>query len=265
MNVRSLGMPAFALMLAFVPACTTLAVAEAAPVARCAAVEPSAQFDPSRPDSIAKSWKNPPPIALAMGADRHDRLRALLARGEDPNVCLLGASPLALSVAGADLEEVRILLDAGAAPDRPRDANGGTPLLNALEAGHFDAARLLIERGADARVVADGDLTALYALADAYGLPEPHPAQLDMARSLIDRGAAVDTPMGRQRVTPLMMAAIRGHAALVRLLLAHGADPASRDDKGRTALDLATKKGHADVAQALSAAVASAAAASSTH
>ena len=39
----------------------------------------------------------------------------------------------------------------------------------------------------------------------------------------------------------------------------------ARDDKGRTALDLATKKGHADVAEALSVAVASAAAASSTH
>lgn len=262
MTVRSLGMAASALLLACVSACTTSAVAKAAPVARCEEVDPAAKVDP---DAIAKSWKNPPPIALAMGADRHERLRALLARGEDPNVCLLGSSPLAVSATGGDLEEVRILLDGGATPDRPRNSNGGTPLLDALEAGQYAAARLLIERGADVRVVADGDMTALYALADAYGLPEPHPAQVDMARALIDHGAAVDTPMGRQRITPLMIAAIRGHVDLVRLLLAHGADPRSQDGKGRTALTLATTKGHADVAQVLSAAMASAASASSSR
>jgi ankyrin repeat protein len=256
---------ALVLVMACVSSCAADAVAKVAPLQRCEAVAPSAQLDPYDPESIRKHWKDGPPIVLAMGADRHDKLSALLARGQDPNVCLLGFSPLSLATANGDLEEMRILLDAGADADRPRDASGGTPLLNALGDGHYDAARLLIARGADVRVVADGGVTALYALANAYELPEPSSAQVDMAQTLIDRGAAVDTQVGQPRTTPLMMASIRGRTGLVRFLLAHGADPTLRDYKGQTALAFATKKGHAAVAEVLAAAMASAATASSAH
>ena len=39
-------------------------------------------------------------------------------------------------------------------------------------------------------------------------------------------------------ITPLMAAAKKGDAELVRALLAHGARPDARDKKGRTAFDL---------------------------
>jgi ankyrin repeat protein len=48
--------------------------------------------------------------------------------------------------------------------------------------------------------------------------------------------------------TPLHSAAQNGDAAMARLLLAHGADPAAARDDGKTALDLAREGGHNEVA-----------------
>lgn len=50
--------------------------------------------------------------------------------------------------------------------------------------------------------------------------------------------------------TPLVAAAGNGHLAVVRLLLGHGADPATVSEDG-SALTLALKNHHDDVAQAL--------------
>ncbi|RKP23640.1 ankyrin repeat-containing domain protein, partial [Syncephalis pseudoplumigaleata] len=51
--------------------------------------------------------------------------------------------------------------------------------------------------------------------------------------------------------TPLMAAAYRGHAHLVPLLLAHGAQTNERDQRDRSALWLAAEQGHVQVVQAL--------------
>ena len=228
-------------------------VARPVPIARCAAVPATPQLDPEDPASVRR-WRNGPPILYAMGHDRHDRLRALLAHGADPNVCLLGFSVMELAATSGDVEEVAILLDAGAQPDLPLNSEGGTPLLSALQLGRFEVARLLIERGADVRVAADGNITALYALASAMPPPAMQVEQAALARTLLDRGVAVDAAMGKPRITALMMAAIRGNKPLVQLLLERGADPALADNKGQTALTFALKKGHADVAELLSAA-----------
>ena len=53
--------------------------------------------------------------------------------------------------------------------------------------------------------------------------------------------------------TALMLAARRGDEALVRLLLAAGADRARTDPGGRTAADLARQQGHAALAPLLTA------------
>lgn len=51
--------------------------------------------------------------------------------------------------------------------------------------------------------------------------------------------------------TALLLAAGDGLTKHVRLLLAHGADVRARDDKGRTALELASAWGYTDIAQIL--------------
>ena len=63
-----------------------------------------------------------------------------------------------------------------------------------------------------------------------------------LVRDLLDRGARVDDADDRGR-TALMIAAERGHAEVAKLLLAHGADPARREQQGKTAADLAASDG----------------------
>ena len=57
-----------------------------------------------------------------------------------------------------------------------------------------------------------------------------------------------DTPGG---VTPLMAAAAGGHEAVVELLLNRGADPARRDEQGRSAAAHARAAGHTHLAERL--------------
>ncbi|MFN2420649.1 MAG: ankyrin repeat domain-containing protein [Gemmatimonadota bacterium] len=59
--------------------------------------------------------------------------------------------------------------------------------------------------------------------------------RLDAARILLARGAEPAT-RDRNGATPLHYAAREGHPAVAELLLEHGADPDSRDDGGRTPL-----------------------------
>lgn len=231
------------------------------PAKPCAEPPLSSDFDPADPQSLRKHLRAAPRILLAMGPTRHEQLRALLARGENPNVCIAGFSILTLAAASGDLEEVEILLDGGADPDRPKDSIGGTALLMALDQAHFDIARLLIDRGADARAATAGNMTSLIKLAGASPAPGLQAEQLDLAEMIVNRGVPVDARLAGPHTTALMMAAIRGNTGLVQLLLRLGADPGLADSKGQTALAFALKKGHADVARLLSAAAPSAVAA----
>ena len=49
--------------------------------------------------------------------------------------------------------------------------------------------------------------------------------------------------------TALYKAAVEGHAEIVDVLLAKGADPRFRDAKGRSVADGARERGHGDVAR----------------
>jgi uncharacterized protein len=59
-----------------------------------------------------------------------------------------------------------------------------------------------------------------------------------MATLLLEHGANPDHPSAGA-LTALHRAAIRGHTEIVRLLLAHRANPLARDRSGHTALDWA--------------------------
>ena len=69
----------------------------------------------------------------------------------------------------------------------------------------------------------------------------------EVAKRLIDAGAAINARAWgghrddwEQGVTPLFIAAARGHANVVKLLLSRGADDTIEDDRGRTPLQAAT-------------------------
>lgn len=156
---------------------------------------------------------------------------------------------------------VRCLLEQGGIDVDATNIHGETALLLAAAEGHTQAALLLLDCGADAQHV---DLYQDTALLNAAGNEHE-----DTLRLLLARGADPDMPNGigqtalvtalsfervrvlaillkgganpnlpdAQGVAPLMLALDDKEA--VRLLLAHGADVAVRDDRGITVLQQA--------------------------
>ncbi|CAD7700934.1 unnamed protein product [Ostreobium quekettii] len=69
----------------------------------------------------------------------------------------------------------------------------------------------------------------------------------DVATTALKRGADAEYRSGDNNDTPLAVAAFYGHAPVVRVLLALGADPEAVDDRGLTVLLGAAQEGHAEV------------------
>ncbi|PIO61599.1 ankyrin repeat protein, partial [Teladorsagia circumcincta] len=67
---------------------------------------------------------------------------------------------------------------------------------------------------------------------------------VDIVRTLCDGGANVNLPNAKGE-TPLFTAVRRGDEQIVRQLLASGADPSKKTDKGDDAFSIATAKGGA--------------------
>ena len=163
-----------------------------------------------------------------------DAVERLLAGGADPTARerASGQTALMWAVAGSHTAVARTLVDAGAAIDA-RSAGDFTPLLFAARAGALDAARLLVEEaGADINAVtADGLSPLLVASASLDAItgsdyrlvrePSDHEA---LGIFLLDHGA--DPHQADQfGMTPLHYAVEMGKPSLLRVLLAHGADP----------------------------------------
>jgi ankyrin repeat protein len=63
-----------------------------------------------------------------------------------------GVTPLIAAVEGGHFQTVRLLVQAGADVNRP-DASGFTPLMGAARAGHHDMVKFLLEQGANIEAV----------------------------------------------------------------------------------------------------------------
>lgn len=70
-------------------------------------------------------------------------------------------------------------------------------------------------------------------------------------RALLDANPKAFSRGDAQGMTPLLWAAVQGHAPVVELLLARGADASVKDPRGTTALLLAAERGHLDVVRLL--------------
>jgi hypothetical protein len=149
-----------------------------------------------------------------------------------------GETPLHWAASSNDLDALTALLDAGA--DIESDGGviaGSTALADATAFAQWDAARLLISRGAHARVF---DLAALgvteQVLEQLEGSDGPatdvlnrcfwsacHGGQLATAQALAERGAHLDWLPPWEDATPLDIAAREGAHDVVRWLHSRGA------------------------------------------
>jgi ankyrin repeat protein len=112
---------------------------------------------------------------------------------------------------------------------------GGTLLHFAAGAGCLEVVALLLRLGVDANIRGRGDHTPLYCLANECA-SEKGP---DVVRTLVRASADVNMCSGVTRATALHMAARRGHVEIARALLHSGAAVNARDRKGDTPLQRA--------------------------
>ncbi len=226
----------------------------AADLDRCPDVEFPRHVDIASAAEMQRAFKGAPRLFFAVGQGSHPLLRRFLVEGDDPNVCVYGMSLLMWRIGMGSAQEVDILLDGGAHPDRPLDALGQGALHHAFSTVKFQAARLLLARGANARLVSDYGSTTLYELAMASvddGNADQVQEQVDLARELLRRGVPIDAIGSANRISALMLAALQGRTELVRFLIGQGADVNLREVRGQTALGMAQKRNHAAVVDLL--------------
>lgn len=180
----------------------------------------------------------------AIELDRVSLLRPLLESGVDPNTAdERGNTGLLIAVREGSFEVAAALLAAPRIEVDKANAAGETPLMMAALRGHLDWANRLIARGA---AINRSGWTPLH-----YAASGPEPKLLTM---LLERGADVEA-LSMNGTTPLMMAAGYGAVDGADLLLAKGADPRRRNERGLSAVDFARRAGRDALVLRLEAAV----------
>jgi uncharacterized protein len=118
-------------------------------------------------------------------------------------------------------ERVRELLDQDPSLANAWADDGFQPLGLASFFGHVEAARLLVERGAEVNSASRNDMKVM-PLHSAVATGDPD-ARYELAKLLLEHGA---DPNARQQddYTPLMAAEHHGDERLRRLLIEHGAE-----------------------------------------
>jgi uncharacterized protein len=185
-------------------------------------------------------------LVAARAADAPAMERALKGGAAVNSRNRLGESPLVVVLKNNHPELAGALLVAGADVNLAA-INGITPLMAASYIGATDVVRALLRGGADVNAV-----DRLRKNAMTYAAGEGH---VGVVRALLEAGVDADA-VYHNDLTALMWAAGYGRIEVVRVLLDAGARPERRDDRGKTALDIAREQKQDATAAVLEPAVA---------
>jgi ankyrin repeat protein len=192
-------------------------------------------------DPDARTDDGAPALLVAAQFAGLDMVCALISGGADVRAVDDtdgGRTALHYAALRGDAVMIDELFGAGSLIDA-RDHDGGTPLHEAAAWGFADAARALVDRGADVNAVeSPGNLTALHWAARGDHRP--------LAELLLGTGADPNATTAAGW-TALHEASAIGSDAIVAMLLSAGADPARRNHEGATALDLARRLADCDL------------------
>lgn len=171
-------------------------------------------------------------------------VEALIAQGADVNMVAPSGTPLQVACALGHMEVAERLLEAGADPNLGSSIS--TPLLSALQAGQDSLALALLRAGADPRHTPRFGTTPPIVVAAEKGRDA-------VLEALLAAGADPDEPgqvsCEAVKAPPLLAAILGGHAHAARRLLAAGARADQRDNRGRSAFELANPELRAVLAE----------------
>jgi ankyrin repeat protein len=169
--------------------------------------------------------ESPPPVADV--ADPMDLIKALLAKGANPN-------------AQVNTTPVRGFMQGSA---NWVNFDGQTPFIRAALAGDITLMRLLLEKGADPNIKTNEGSTALMAAAGvnfvvSQTFTRSNEEYLQAARLCLEKGNDVNA-INNQGITAMHGATNRGFDDMVKLLAAAGAKLDVADKQGRTPMTYA--------------------------
>jgi ankyrin repeat protein len=247
---------------------------ETARVLLTAGADVDAQTEPEAPPRFVPPSESPEGLSRGAGI-----IRAGWPDGRGKRFPAGGSkTPLLYATRGGHLELARLLIDHGASLELA-DGNGVTPLINAIAnssiirvnrtgtSDHLRIAQLLLDAGADVNAADWYGETPLWAAVDVRNLElgrdgndrSVRDEALALIRRLLEAGADPNArtreyPHERRFIlvvvgsvswvdltgqTPFLRAAAAGDIEVMRLLLAHGADPNIATDAGTTPLMVA--------------------------
>ena len=173
-------------------------------------------------------------------------------------------TPLVYAVRADDLDSVKVLLAAGADVNQVT-GYGWSPLLVATQNRYYRLGAYLIDHGADVNLANHGGWTPLYLATDNrniesgdYPVRKGDMDHLDFIKLLLDKGANLNARMkdstetrtvftnqwlDENGATAFLRASQSGDLVLMKLLLAHGADPKIDTVLHVTALEVAAGVG----------------------
>jgi ankyrin repeat protein len=237
-------------------------------------LEAGAKINTTDPEGVS-------PVLIAIINGHYDAAAFLLNKGADPNLAdetgrtalfsavdfnTMPASnrppPKVIENQVSSLDLIKLLLDKGANVnaqlkkqqpyraklDRGQDTmltTGTTPLLRAAKAADLPAMRLLLAKGADAKLATRTGINPLMAAAglgskeeDATGRFKTEAEAIEAIQLCLDAGVDINAANG-QGQTALHAAALKGYDKVVQFLADHGANLSAKDKQGKSPLDAA--------------------------
>jgi ankyrin repeat protein len=197
-------------------------------------------------DINARGLLNINPLNLAAGVDdTGDIIELLLSRGakKDINSRFLTTqeTPLHVAVQAGHVNAAKFLLDYGADTESP-DKNGRTALYYAAGAGRLKIVDMLINYNSNVNNKDFKGQAVLHAAAN-----EGH---AEVVKSLLENKANIHDVISTGE-TALHLAACEGHISVIQILLERNADVNCEDKMGWTALHWTAREGHAEAAELL--------------
>ena len=187
------------------------------------------------------------PLSLACTNGSAPMVKRLLKAGANPNAALMTGDTAVMTAARTgSVDVVRMLLIHGADVNAKETSQGQTALMWAVAERHWDVARVLIQHGADVHARSKRGFTPVLFAArtgDLYGVRMLLAAGANVNDTALVPRAGIEParPAWGPRIsssdgsTILLVATVRGHAALAEYLLEQGADP-NAEGAGFTAL-----------------------------